>query len=411
MENCIAIIGYNNTRINDVKTICSIIKNDYNSKTLLIKDYLTEDDKAVTDYFFEQNLISNDSLKVNSYLQENNLKLIGVLPFSDRGVVLGAALAKSNNLFHDQGEIYAEASVHKNVFRQLEKQFTTPNWYKKVDSKLIYTFKEAENFLETHGEMFIKPTSEGNSRGCMAIKNKNDLNIWFKQYSDYLIDGVICETLIDGIQEYSYDNVGELEWITEKQTTDGPYKAEYNHIAPAPIDDELYERLLQAGRLIKQIIGSNDIANHIEMFLNRDGTISCVEPNRRPAGGKVFSFGNIIFNLGDYDVWKIWISKVTNPKLSHKFKQNNKIAGFRFIRPFQNITINSDKNVIIDKLLNKYSENIEIIELTFNKGDTTNTELKTNANFIGQVLVNGDNYDEVNNLLDDIEKYINSEIK
>lgn len=118
----------------------------------------------------------------------------------------------------------------------------------------------------------------------MAIFSKEDLEYWLSNFSNFLEKGAICEEYINAIFEYSYDRIGNYEWLTEKTTTTGSFRAEPNHVAPAPLPKEHYDLLIAGGRLVSDLVGSKGGACHNELFLTKDYKVACVEPNRRPAG-------------------------------------------------------------------------------------------------------------------------------
>lgn len=412
MKKAFAVIGYNNTRINDVNTIKNIACSVYDADIILCKDIITEEDKNLISNTIEVDLLGNSIDPITSYLKNNDFELIGVLPFSDRGVPLGSLLAQHFSLPGDQGGEMAEACIKKSKFRNIESQTELPNWYKKVDYLYTTTREGIESFYEKHKVFFIKPNSEGNSRGCMMISSFEDLTYWLDVFHEYVPQGVLCEELIDGLHEYSYDAVGSYEWITEKKTTDGRFKGEYNHISPAPLSKEMYNRLIEAGRAVKNMIGSVNGANHHEFFINKDYTISCVEPNRRPAGAKVFLFGEQLYDSleSSYEEWMRSLSKVednTSKENGSTNLLNENVVGFRWFR--------ADKEMIIPETnfenLSTYIKekyNTKIIDLFFNvkSGDKITNNIQDNSHFLGHVYAKATSYSELMDMLDDIEKYV-----
>ena len=54
--------------------------------------------------------------------------------------------------------------------------------------------------------------------------------------------GILVESLIENAKEFSWDSVAGKQWITEKHTTEGHYRAEYQQVVPArltPADEIL----------------------------------------------------------------------------------------------------------------------------------------------------------------------------
>lgn len=83
----------------------------------------------------------------------------------------------------------------------------------------------------------------------------------------------LVESLIENAKEFSWDSVAGKQWITEKHTTEGHYRAEYQQVVPAcltPADEIL---LRSAGEYMRELVSPSNGAWHNEIFLlpRRDG--------------------------------------------------------------------------------------------------------------------------------------------
>lgn len=314
MKPIAIIFGYNNTRINDIRRLQGLCRELLNAEILLCKDDISDADKAITPYTLAIELVATNAnamqtriQTIDEYLQTQALKPVACLPFSDKGVPIGSAFAAAHNLPHDANGQAAEACLDKYVFRQLEKNTPTPDWYKKPVFAKVTSFKHAEMLLQEAGSaLFFKPTSEGNSRGCIRIETNSELQFNEALLNTYIKQGVIAEECIDHCREYSYDSINGQAVITEKQTSTGMYRIEYQQVCPAPLDAADYNRLLEAGRIVSKIIGSKGGAEHHEFLFNpQTKHVVCVEPNRRPAGQDIWDW--IAQAYANTDYWRAWV--------------------------------------------------------------------------------------------------------
>ncbi|EJM80156.1 hypothetical protein PMI33_05183, partial [Pseudomonas sp. GM67] len=95
--SCVVVVGYNGNRVHDIQKLRELCKTLYNARLILLVEKIQPDDDQVADHVCSTSLAPEDvteSLElVAGCLSADHWKLIGVLPFSDRGVLLGAALA------------------------------------------------------------------------------------------------------------------------------------------------------------------------------------------------------------------------------------------------------------------------------------------------------------------------------
>ena len=256
VQNVVALFGYNNTRLYDVQKIKSMLEKDFNARLLLIKEGITAEDLAVTPFCFDHKPEDPEIGPVlASFLEESNLKLLGCLPFSDKGVIGAAFASKYFGLFGDDSDS-SPAMLDKSLFRKLEASIDLPSEsYKKPFFSIAKNEADLFLTLKNSGPYFLKPTSEGNSRGCMKIEKPEDILVWLKDNKGNLEKIVICEEDLSHNKEYSFDGVAGHYWITEKFTTTGPYKAEYQQVVPAPFSDEVNLKTTTTLTNVIQLLG------------------------------------------------------------------------------------------------------------------------------------------------------------
>lgn len=404
----VAIFGYNNTRIYDVKKIKDIILSRCNAVVLLVKESIEAQDLEVTPFCFDYRPEDpNVTEKLKAYLNENSLELIGCLPFSDKGVVGAAHAAKEFQLFGDD-HISSFAMLDKNLFRELESRISIDETtYKKPFFQVVHTADEVIKMFEVKGSFFIKPTAEGNSRGCMKIETHADIEQWLKESSSCLRTGVICEEILSNDNEFSFDGVDNNYWITQKFTTTGAYRAEYQHIIPAPFDQKETKRLHGILRPLLGQLGSKGGAFHHEFFLLNDQRVASVEPNRRPAGMWLWDLASWAFD--GFNPWVRWVDRCTQTEtetidLTHKY-----FAGVRGVISKTSGNLSLIMKEAIEKELSEVfgPDNFRLSFLK-NENASVRSVPRDNSDFLALIAIRNENYE---NLVSNLELANNIFIK
>ena len=269
MKDAILVLGYNNTRINDVKKIREKAKNCLNAITILCKKDPNEIDKSAVDLTIDVGLEQGiENLEtITLACKNNNIHIVGVLPFSDQGTQLGSQLAKHLNLPGANPD-KINSALNKYRFREEEISSKKPRGYVPVKAKKITCLEELQStFIEFNSGVFLKPMAEGNSRGCIAIKKYEDCEHAWDEVKKYLAGGITAEKLIENAQEYSWDHVAGYSWLTEKFTTQTQYRAEPQHIIPSPITTNEAILLHEGGKFMAEVCGYDGSACHNEIFL------------------------------------------------------------------------------------------------------------------------------------------------
>lgn len=408
MKKLVIIFGYNNTRVYDIERLKKLSHEMLDAEIMLCKEEITAIDTNITPYTLEINLAQydNESLahqikKIDEYISAQQFTVCACLPFSDKGIPLGSLYAKHKGLPHDNTD-RSVACIDKYSFRCLERDTATPSWYKKPFFKKIHTLKEAEECIKNaNNPLFFKPVAEGNSRGCIEISTIDDLNRNIDIISLYLEQGILVEECIQNCDEFSFDGIDGNYIITEKKTSQGYYRVETQHILPAPLEDKYYERLIEAGKIVCEISGSKNGAVHNELFLNKKtGDVYCVEPNRRPAGLKLWDWISIAFpGTNNWNAWINWASGNSN---SDNFGDQKFYVGCRMLQAVQSGKILQVNSNIKEEIQNQ--DGVCDIALTKSVGQTITTNLKDNSHFTGYLVCKSETINGLRSLLDQMEK-------
>lgn len=409
-SNLVIIFGYNNTRVYDIERLKKMCRELLGAEIMLCKESITQIDLDITPYTLEVDLTKYDieniqyqMKQIDDYIAWNNFKVVACLPFSDKGIPLGSYYARSKELMHDDCE-KSLACIDKFEFRLLEKETKTPVWYKKPFFNKIHTITEARDCINSSElSLFFKPVAEGNSRGCIEINSMEDLEENIEIIKIYLPQGILVEECIKGCDEYSFDGVDDNYIITEKKTSQGFYRVETQHIIPAPLETELYGRLIEAGKIVSKISGSNRGAVHNELFLNKKtGDVYCVEPNRRPAGLKLWDWISTAYPGADN--WSAWLNWAAGRSDKNKIKiiDHKYYVGCRMLQAPLTGTVQAINNNIKSKI--QAIDGVYDIAVTKKEGQTVTNNLKDNGDFTGYIVCKSDTAKGLVNMLDLLEK-------
>lgn len=324
------IVDYNLTRIDDVMGMVRYAQDKYNLKTILIRQNATSVDLSITDLVIDLDPRSKNFVDdaIRALLPYSG-NLVGGIVFSDNAVYSGAMLLEKLGLNVDSS-IQAEASFSKIKYRQIEGNFRCLLESQNIfvpKYKIVNSIESLKEFSETCKDGFVlKPACEGNNRGVMILNSNDDLMTALLNVESYIADGVICEELIPFRNEYSYDGLAHLSFITKKLSATGKYPVEYGQIIYPKLRHEAVRR---AGRLANLFTGQLNGPFHNEIKVSSDYQMAAIiEPNRRPAGMRIWSLAEKVFDLNFYH---LWLDKVIANTLPEELPNSSKIAAIRML--------------------------------------------------------------------------------
>lgn len=404
MEKVIAVFGYNNTRLYDVKKL-KLMLSSQGIGIMLCKEGITTEDKSVSEYCFDTKLhgshqeICQSYLNFKQWLELQDVDLIGVLPFSDKGILLASYVAEKMDLISDDYKT-AITGLDKLEFRKIESNTETPSWYKKPKFQKVENVSDIVQFYnKIKSPVFIKPTCEGNSRGCFLVDSMEGIQNAFQTIKPYLSEGAIVEEYIASASEFSFDTVAGKCWITEKETTTGHHRAEIQQIVPAPLKQVEYDRLIEAGKLVANFSGSKNGAAHNEFFLFSDHKTMTVEPNRRPAGMHIWDLASYAFT--DFDPFQTWVNwSIGKQAIVTEVLQAAHYVGLRMIQAHADGTIIEIDKSAIDRISANFDGIIEI-SLSKNLNDLVWQNPKDNAGFLGYIIAQHQDPNQLKKILAD----------
>jgi biotin carboxylase len=303
------IVDYNNaSRRPDVRTITTHVRGR-GLVSVLVRRMLAMEDETLADVCIEGDPVSTDFVAdVTSKLSAAGLNVRAVLPFSDRAVIAAARLAEALGVSHDSPS-RAERALSKIAYRvaesgqrdELEAQgFFVPR------HAIVRSVKDIAAFQRTvqRQPFILKPSREGNNRGVVYVMPEASLDAAYGEAVRYADGGLLCEEYIPFDDEYSFDGVGDLSFITRKLSAGGRYPVEIGQVVPADIGPKVQARIRMAGRHVNRLVGQRTGAFHNEIrHCIRTNRVAVVEPNCRPAGMKIWSLAKRAFGVDFYEVW------------------------------------------------------------------------------------------------------------
>lgn len=401
-KNKLLIIDYNLSRYDDVKMMVDYAKNTYSLSSVLIRHNPGDMDSQIAEQVI--NLYARDEDFVDKALRElepikNQLKA-GIV-FSDDAVCSGAYLLQALGLTSDS-PLLANNAFSKTAYRleeQKVRDLLQEQHIKVPDFAVISNLEELSQFIESHPKgVVLKPSCEGNNRGVIRLMFDSDLEQAIHEVKDYLSDGLICEELIDFDQEYSFDGLGHLSFITEKLSKSSRYPVEYGQIVPASLSVPVRHQIMRTGIAANLLTGQRQGPFHNEIKYNSQTYQSAViEPNRRPAGMKIWNLAQKVYGI---NLYHYWIDTVMGTALSGVLPEPKGQAAIRLlpapkdgICAFPKEFIESPAKVVEllqSKLIESNAEltkNVEWFDFIITKknGDSVFSEPKDNGQFIAQI--------------------------
>ena len=414
------IVDYNLVRFDDVKVMSEYVKSVYGLRVILIRPDATRIDNQIADVVLDLDPRSKNFLDfAYQQLYPYRLQIKAGIVFSDNAVFYGAQLLKRLGLLIDSPKL-SNGAYSKIIYRQREQEYKVIAEEQNVfipDFKIIHTPQDLKNFVMRNPEgVVLKPSCEGNNRGVMILHKGENWEQALESLYIYLNDGIIAESLISFEEEFSFDGLAHLNFITEKMTAHGKYPVEHGQIVRVHSDMWLNTLVTQAGKFANFIVGQHSGPFHNEIKLSLSKKMAAViEPNRRPAGMKIWNLAEKVYGINFY---QLWIDSVVVGTLPATLPLPRGVAAIRMLgSPADGVlslpeSISENPKVFFGKILrslekcNSFSSSLEWFDFQFNKknGDALLKIPKNNADFVAQVCVySQDDTIDIRTVLNELE--------
>lgn len=306
---------------------------------------------------------------------------------SDLGIITSNYVANKMGLIANSMEC-TDVSTNKHLMRQtfVEHNDPSPRYY------VIKNKEDIEN-INISFPAIVKPTDRSGSRGITKINSKSELaEAVNSAIAESFCNDVIVEEFIEGdeysIEYISYEGNHQFLSVTKKYTTGAPHFIETGHIEPAPISDELQQRIKIVVEHALNSLGICYGASHSELKVNSDGEIKIVEIAGRMGGDFIGS--NLVELSTGADFVKAVIDIALGIKPSVELNENRKVAGVRFFFNEEDVSV----------LKNIQKEHPEYI-VEYDVDEDFSDKVTDSSNRHGYFIVTADNYQSLRGYFDE----------
>ena len=135
----------------------------------------------------------------------------------------------------------------------------------------------------------VKPTDRSGSRGIYKLENNNELeSAVIAALNASFEKKVLIEEYVEGT-EYSVEGISfngnhHILAVTLKYTTGAPHFIETGHVEPAPIDGDLYKKIVKVVTHALDSLEIKNSASHSEIKIDSSGNIKIIEIGSRMGG-------------------------------------------------------------------------------------------------------------------------------
>lgn len=271
--------------------------------------------------------------------------------------------------------------------------------------KLIKTIDEAYDLCFP---VIVKPRDNSGSRGVILCYNKEELQKAMEESYQYThLDSLLVEEFIEGqaysIEGFHYNRKSEVYQFTEKRCTPFPYTAELGHKQPAILTEEQKDKIRDIISRIGECLDFDNCPSHTELKINKRG-IFVLETSPRLAGDYNASILVPLSTRINIEDQLLCISLGQQPNIH--FGRLDKASAICWICLPEGIIED------IDHRLYDVPQwpHIKSFDFTLQKGDKVN-KITNSLNRYGHFIVQADTREEVDIVMDDYERKINSFFK
>lgn len=217
--------------------------------------------------------------------------------------------------------------------------------------------------------LIVKPADRSGSRGISRISDPAELEpaVSFARQESFSGE-VLIEEFAEG-EEYSIECISwegkhTLLAATWKFTTGAPTYIERCHLQPAPLDEEMLDRIRDITFFTLDCLGIRNGASHTELKIAPDGTVNVIEVGGRMGGGTIGSDLVELTTGADYVRMVIDIAVGKEPDIS--FGPVKRSAAVRFVftpedlSVLESIRAQHPEYIVEENLFTDFSEAEEI---------------------------------------------------
>lgn len=244
-------------------------------------------DDSKVDYFHEINIFDKDGIVAIC----KEIGVDGVVATTELSVPITAYVANKLGLLGNAVEV-AEVITDKYRNRECIKHLTDLLSPKYVE---VSSFDDIIT-SDIPYPMILKPVCLGGKRGITVVNNEDELTSAFEYATSFFRTGVkpqiIAEQFLVGGMECSVESISfkghhTIVQITLKDSSGAPHCVELGHHQPAPLSEELWNKVVRGVSSGLTAIGVENGPCHTEVKII-DGKVYLIEFNARPGGDHIW---------------------------------------------------------------------------------------------------------------------------
>ena len=262
--------------------------------------------------------------------------------------------------------------------------------------------KEVEGF---DYPVIVKPRDNSGSRGVKLCRTKEEVADAIAEAKDYSrLDSVLVEEFIEGrefsIEALHHSGGSEVIQFTEKKTTELPYNVELGHKQPADLTDEQKELIREIVKKAGAALGFTACPSHTELKINDRG-IFVIETSPR-LGGDYITSTLVPLSTGiNMEDQLLHIS--LGEEADIRTGREDRASGICYL----NLPCGEIKSISSEIVGVSSWPAVQAFESLLKAGDRVNP-ITSSLNRYGHLILQADDRKELDRLMDEYEKRINS---
>lgn len=227
-----------------------------------------------------------------------------------------------------------EKSTNKYAMRRAFREAGIPvPWFRSVSP--------GEEVYPERYPVIVKPTDRSGSRAITKVFSGEELDGAIRNAAEQSFEKkAIVEEYIEG-SEYSVETISfqgkhTCLAITKKYTTGSPHYIETGHLQPAPLSEELEEKVKETVNRALDALGVRTGAGHSELRIDREGRVRIIEIGSR-MGGDCIGSDLVPLSTGYDFVGMVVDTAAGNPPVFTE--KISRVSAIRFIMGKQDLAL------------------------------------------------------------------------
>lgn len=253
------------------------------------------------------------------------------------------------------------------------------------------TVEEGEKFSPQSYPVIVKPTDRSGSRAITKVYKEEDLaGAVFSAAAQSFEKKAIIEEYIEGteysVETISYEGRHTCLAVTKKYTTGSPHYIEVAHIQPAPLTEEMENRIKEIVFKALDALGVVCGAAHSELRISKKGEIRIIEIGSR-MGGDCIGSDLVPLSTGQDFVGMVVDTASGKPPVLKEADRH--VAAIRFL-------MNENDEKLLAELQEKHPDKLRKVVI---EGDVKKADIVDSGSRPGFFILQADSHKEMEELL------------